>query len=72
MPDVGTIDLAPSSAVARQDATLAQAAFVAVNVQTALQPDSRIEIESGDLHVKVNWPMDAALDSAAWLRELLR
>jgi hypothetical protein len=49
-----------------------QVAFVPINVQAALRPDLRIEIERGDLHVKVTWPMDAGLDSAAWLRELLR
>jgi hypothetical protein len=71
-PDVSAANVAPSSIVARQDAAPMQVAFVPINVQAALRPDLRIEIERGDLHVKVTWPMDAGLDSAAWLRELLR
>lgn len=32
----------------------------------------RTEFKRGGLHVSMNWPVSAAADSAAWLRELLR
>jgi transposase len=32
----------------------------------------RVEIKRGGITVSVNWPMTAAADCAAWLRELLR
>jgi transposase len=65
-------DTAPLPVVRRQDATPTRAEFVPVNVKPAARSDLHIEIERGDVHVKVTWPMDAGHASAAWLRELLR
>lgn len=31
-----------------------------------------MEFKRGGLRLSVNWPLSAAADSAAWLRELLR
>ena len=35
-------------------------------------PDIRIELRRGAMAVNVTWPLAAAADCAAWLRELLR
>ena len=35
-------------------------------------PDIRIELRRGAMSVNVAWPLAAAADCAAWLRELLR
>ena len=35
-------------------------------------PDIRIELRRGAMAVNVAWPLAAAADCAAWLRELLR
>lgn len=66
-----TAELAPSPIVRRPDAIPTQAAFVPVKVQGTARSDLHIEIERGDVHVKVTWPLDAGHASAAWLRELL-
>lgn len=38
----------------------------------AAAPDIRIELRRGATSVAVTWPMDAAAECAAWMRELLR
>jgi len=35
-------------------------------------PDIRIELRRGATSVNVTWPADAAVECAAWMRELLR
>ncbi len=69
--DASSLDTASSSAAERQVAATSPM-FVPVNVNSALRSDVLIEIARGDIHVKVNWPVDASAVSAAWLRELLR
>ena len=39
---------------------------------SAPAPDIRIELRRGAMAVNVAWPLAAAADCAAWLRELLR
>jgi hypothetical protein len=34
--------------------------------------DIRIELQRGTTTVKVTWPLSAAAECAAWLREVLR
>jgi len=63
----------PSMVVQRRDTCQTRAEFVPVKVQEAApRSDLHIEIERGDVRVKVKWPLDAGAGSAAWLRELLR
>jgi len=49
-------------------------AFVAVQLPPAeTQPATiRIELRRGTTTINVSWPCAAALDCAAWMRELLR
>lgn len=35
-------------------------------------PDIRIELKRGALSLNIAWPVDAATECAAWMRELLR
>ena len=59
-----------------------QAAFVALSLPAPTQAPSpavdapaeaiRVELRRGSLDVKVVWPISAATDCAAWLREWLR
>jgi transposase len=35
-------------------------------------PDIRIELRRGTTAITVSWPADAAVECAAWMRELLR
>jgi transposase len=44
----------------------------AVAAPSAPTPDIRIELRRGATAVSVAWPLAAAHDCAAWLRELLR
>ena len=48
--------------------------FVPVSLPTppAQAPDIRIELRRGPTTVTVTWPVGAASDCAAWMRELLR
>jgi transposase len=49
--------------------------FVPVTVAPAVPPavnDIRIELRRGPVSVNVGWPLGAAGECAAWLRELLR
>ena len=52
-------------------------AFIALpmappSVTPSPAPDIRIELRRGAMAVNVAWPLAAAADCAAWLRELLR
>jgi transposase len=44
----------------------------AASATTPPEPDIRIELRRGAVAVSVAWPLAAASDCAAWLRELLR
>ena len=44
----------------------------ASSATTTPAPDIRIEVRRGAMAVHVAWPLAAAADCAAWLRELLR
>jgi transposase len=44
----------------------------AAPARTTPEPDIRIELRRGATAVNVAWPLVAAGDCAAWLRELLR
>ncbi len=44
----------------------------AASATTTPAPDIRIELRRGATAVHVAWPLAAAADCAAWLRELLR
>lgn len=45
---------------------------VAPMVGEAPSADIRIEVQRGNAVIKVSWPVSAAGDCAAWLKELLR
>lgn len=45
---------------------------VASPAATASIPDIRVELRRGATTVNVTWPLQAAGECAAWLRELLR
>jgi transposase len=47
-------------------------ALPAAQPQAAPPADIRLEVRPGALAVNVMWPVSAAADCAAWLRELLR
>jgi hypothetical protein len=63
---------APAAATTRNDKVANAATFVPVKIDVPPRADLHIEIQRGDILVKVNWPLDAGAASAAWLRELLR
>ena len=77
----GTV-ASPSSAVPATDnappASVGQKAFVSLPLPApcaqaqAPAQDIRIELQRGTTAVQVAWPVAAATDCAAWLRELLR
>jgi len=46
--------------------------FIPIKVETSACSELRIEIVRGNVQVKVTWPLEAASQSARWLRELLR
>lgn len=85
LPSAGTVQpgLAPQDAeaalVLQRDADVATcapaaaASFVPVKVEAAA-PAAQLHIElvRDGVHVKVSWPLSAAAQSAAWLREVLR
>jgi transposase len=52
----------------------ASAAFVPLRVpsSTVAASEIRIEIKRGAVAITVAWPMGAAAECAAWMRELLR
>ena len=52
----------------------AKPAFVPVPIPAiaAKSPDIRIELRRGNTAVKIEWPVQAASDCAAWLRDWLR
>ena len=55
-------------------AVAASAAFVPLRVpsSTVAASEIRIEIKRGAVAITVAWPMGAAAECAAWMRELLR
>jgi transposase len=60
----------PASAMVRQE-------FVPVTVTPPVQAHSdgrgiEVELRRGAMTIKLMWPMSAAADLAAWMRELLR
>lgn len=65
----GRVALAPKSA-----ASVAQ--FVPVSMAQTTSPpapaDIQIELRRGATAMKITWPITAAADCAAWMRELLR
>ena len=81
----GTV-ASPSSAVPATDnappASVGQTAFLSLPLPApcaqaqapaqAPAQDIRIELQRGTMAVQVAWPVAAATDCAAWLRELLR
>ena len=52
----------------------AEPAFVPVPIPPFVSsiPDIRIEVRRGNTAVKIEWPGQAAVDCAAWLRDWLR
>jgi transposase len=52
----------------------AEPAFVALPIPPIVSsvPDIRIELRRGNTAVKIEWPVQAASDCAAWLRDWLR
>ena len=64
--------------LARQaDATGAPVRFVPVTVAPACREpvDERsieVELRRGSITIKLNWPVSAAMDLSAWMRELLK
>ena len=83
LPNVGTaasVAAQPNiddALVLQQDADVATcapaaASFVPVKVEPAAPALLHIELVRGGAHVKVSWPLSAAAQSAAWLREVLR
>ena len=61
---------------AGQMAVAAPPSFVALPMPSAVtqapQADIRVEVRRGTTTVSITWPVQAAGDCAAWLRELLR
>ena len=61
--------------LAHAGATPAAAAFIAVALPAAMKvaaQDIRIELRRGATAMTITWPLAAAGDCAAWMRELLR
>lgn len=52
--------------------TTAMPAFVPLQLAPAPTPDIRIELQRDAAAIKVAWPVSAASECAAWLRELLK
>ena len=55
--------------------TVESRAFIPIQVQrpaVSTSPEITVELRRGAMVVKVGWPLAAAGDCAAWLRELLR
>ena len=55
-------------------ATAVSDRFVPVTVAPKVADERAIEVElrRGSITVKLSWPMSAAMDLSAWMRELLR
>ena len=70
---VGTAKLAPPALTAREFVELSLPAPSTPKAVVAVPTESiRIELKRGSLGVNVLWPLSAAGDCAAWLREVLR
>lgn len=72
-------EMKPGSAVVRPatipaaKAPTSKALFVPVAMPAPAPPaDIRIELQRGSTAVAVTWPASAAVECAAWMRELLR
>ena len=52
----------------------ATSAFVPLAIESASQPERRIDIElrRGAVSMTLSWPLSASGEMAAWMRELLR
>jgi transposase-like protein len=86
LPSAGTAQAvlaqpdAEDALVLQRDADVATCApttatsFVPVKVEAAAPAPAQLHIElvRDGVHVKVSWPLNAAAQSAAWLREVLR
>lgn len=72
----GAAVLPPRPAGAPVKTTTSMPQFVAVSVAQSLAPpasvDIRVELCRGTTAMKITWPISAAADCAAWMRELLR
>lgn len=70
----GHHDLGQESASTRVTKPAPPAAFVPVRLPGPPAPDAdiRIELRRGAMAVNVSWPVGAAADCAAWLRDLAR
>jgi transposase len=63
----------PQLEEAATTATSPSLAFVPVTVPTSPSAQGvRIELRRGATSITMTWPVDAAADCAAWMRELLR
>ena len=70
---VGTAKLGPPAQTAPEFVELSLPAPSTPKAVVAVPSESvRIELKRGSLGVNVLWPLSAAGDCAAWLRELLR
>jgi transposase len=73
----GAAVLPPRPAGAPVKTTTSVPQFVAVSVAQAPPPppvsvDIRVELRRGTTAMQITWPISAAADCAAWMRELLR
>ena len=52
----------------------APTAFVPLTIESASQPERRIDIElrRGAVSMTVSWPLTASVEMTVWMRELLR
>lgn len=64
----------PAAAPAKHAASLPQFLPVTLTPTASAPPpaDIQIELRRGATAVKITWPVAAAVDCAAWMRELLR
>jgi transposase len=78
--DVSAVVAAPSPAVLPAKSAAAMPQFVAVSLTPSPSisgpppspADIQIELRRGATGMKTTWPIAAAADCAAWMRELLR
>ncbi|KON80438.2 transposase [Azoarcus sp. PA01] len=62
----------PGQSVRRGALQAAVSEFVPLHVAPASPPDIRIELCRGNTTVRIEWPVQAAGECGAWLREWLR
>ena len=68
---IGVAEAAPRFRVARSDGSTADGCFVGKTSQPTSEMIT-LDFKRGTLGVTVTWPVSAAADCAAWLREVLR